>query len=159
MRNSLIVLCAFDGIHMARIFFIAAAAVLALTAIVPANASDLAGTWLIEDRTAKVRIFMCGEAICGNVAWLSQPLDDVTGKPQTDKLNVDPDRRNRPMLGVAVFLGMQKNSEDNKWLGRIYNPDDGSTYMGSIELINATLLKVKACVSIYCKTEIWNRSN
>ena len=144
---------------MTRIFCFAAAALWALAAVIPANALDVTGTWLIQDTTAKVRIYLCGEALCGNVAWLSQLLDDVTGKPQTDKLNADPDKRSRAMLGVPIVLGMQRNGEENKWIGLIYNPDDGNTYRSSIELVDQMRLKVEACVAIYCQTEIWTRSN
>lgn len=144
---------------MRRIYCFAAAAVLAIATVIPANASDVTGTWLIQDTTAKVRVYFCGDALCGNVAWLSEPLDAVTGKPQTDKLNAESEKRARAMLGVPIVLGMQRNSEENKWFGRIYNPDDGNIYRGAIELIDQMRLKVEACVSIYCQTEIWTRSN
>lgn len=144
---------------MTRIYCFAVAAALAIAALAQANAADVTGTWLIQDTTAKVRIYLCGEALCGNVAWLSQPLDAVTGKPQTDKLNADPEKRSRAILGVAIVLGMQRNSEENKWFGRIYNPDDGNTYRASIELIDQMRLKIEACVSIYCQAEIWTRSD
>jgi uncharacterized protein (DUF2147 family) len=156
---SLIITPAVDGIPMRRIYCFAAAAMLALVAIIPTNAADVTGLWLIQDTTARVRIFRCGELMCGNVVWLSQPLDAVTGKPQTDKLNADPEKRSRAMLGVAIFLGLQRNNEENKWVGRIYNPDDGSTYRGSIGLIDQSQLKVEGCVTIYCQTEIWTRIN
>ena len=148
-----------DGIYMSRIYCVVVVAMLAIAAVIPANALDVTGTWLIQDTTAKVRIYLCGEALCGSVAWLSQPLDAVTGKPQTDKLNAEPEKRGRAMLGVPVFLGLMRNSEENKWVGRIYNPDDGNTYRGAIELVDQMRLKVEACVSIYCQTEIWTRSN
>ena len=144
---------------MARIYCFAAAAMLALAVVIPAHAADVTGLWLIQDNTARVRIFQCGDLICGNVVWLSQPNDAVTGKPQTDKLNSDLDKRNRAMLGVPVFLGMQRKNEENKWVGRIYNPDDGSTYNGHIELVEQSRLKVQACVAIYCQSEIWTRIN
>jgi uncharacterized protein (DUF2147 family) len=144
---------------MPRIYCFVVFVLWALTAVIPANALDVTGTWLIQDTTAKVRIYLCGEALCGNVAWLSQPLDDVTGKPQTDKLNADPDKRSRAMLGVPIVLGMLRNSDESKWIGRIYNPDDGNTYRAALELIDQMRLKVEACVSIFCQTEIWTRSN
>ena len=131
---------------------------MALAAITPANAAEPIGTWLVQDRTAKVRIVACGEAICGTVIWLSQPNDKVTGKPQLDKLNADPRMRSRPMLGVPVLIGLQRSGEDNRWFGRIYNPDDGNTYQGVIEFINARQLRVRACVAIYCQSETWTRS-
>jgi uncharacterized protein (DUF2147 family) len=142
---------------MARTCF-AAAAVMAVAAILPANAADPTGTWLVQDGTAKVRVFPCEEAFCGNVAWLLQPIDTATGKPLTDKLNVNPQLRNRPMLGVAVLLRMQRSGEENKWRGKTYNPDDGKTYAGSIELVAPTRLKVEGCYMIYCQSEYWTRS-
>jgi uncharacterized protein (DUF2147 family) len=156
---SLILPPAGDGIPMVRIYCFLVAAVLAIVPIFSANALEVTGTWLIQDTTAKVRIYLCGEVLCGNVVWLSQPLDDVTGKPQTDKLNADSDKRSRAMLGVPIILGMQRNGEENKWIGRIYNPDDGNIYRAAIELIEPTRLKVEACLAIYCQTEIWTRSN
>ena len=156
---SLILRAAIDGMLMARMSCWIAAAVMASATMIPANASDLTGTWLIQDGTAKVRIVACGEAICGTVVWLSSPNDAATGRPQTDKLNADPEKRSRPMLGVGVVLGMQRNSEANKWFGRIYNPDDGNTYNGAIELLDPSRLRVEGCVALYCQTEIWTRTN
>ena len=146
-----------DGLDMARVFCVATAIAIAVALVIPANAADPTGTWLIQDGTAKVSISPCGETICGNVVWLSQPIDAATGRPQTDKLNADPQLRDRPMLGVAIFLNLQRNNEESKWLGRIYNPDDGNTYDGSIELVGPMRLKVDGCVLIYCQSEFWTR--
>jgi uncharacterized protein (DUF2147 family) len=136
---------------------------LALIAFFPATAANATsnpiGLWLVQDGSARVRIFACGEALCGNVVWLSQPTDAETGQPQKDKLNIDPQLRARPILGVSVVLGMQRIGEDNKWTGRLYNPDDGNTYRGTIELLDPTHLKVQGCVTVYCQVEIWTRVN
>src|SRR3990172_7671108 len=160
---SLIVHAAIDGTPMARMFCWIAAALpilaTALAARTPAIAGDPSGTWLSRDGTAKVHIVGCGEAICGTVVWLSQPYDAETGKSQADKLNTDPQLRGRPIIGVRVVLDMQRLAEDNKWLGRVYNPEDGNTYNGSIEVIDSTRLKVEGCVAIHCQAEIWTRSN
>jgi uncharacterized protein (DUF2147 family) len=53
---------------------------------------------------------------------------------------------------------MQRNGEDNKWWGQLYNPKDGNTYRGSIEIIDATRMRVRGCVNVYCETEIWTRA-
>jgi len=148
---------------MLRLHCLAGALFIAVAAINPAHAVDPIGLWLIADGTAKVRIFPCGEAICGTVAWLSEPLDAETGRPQTDKLNVEPQLRSRPMLGVSVILSMQRRSEDNRWIGRIYNPDDGKTYQASIEMLDGSRLKVEGCEmvlsAVWCDAQIWTRSN
>jgi uncharacterized protein (DUF2147 family) len=135
-----------------------AAAVAALAAIGSASAGDPSGTWLTPDRAAKVHIASCGGAMCGSVVWLAQPNDLDTGEPLTDELNIDLGKRGRPILGVPVVLGMQRNGEDNKWWGRLYNPKDGNTYRGSIEIIDAMRLLVRGCVNVYCETEIWTRA-
>jgi uncharacterized protein (DUF2147 family) len=138
---------------------VAAAAALTLAAVIPAFASDPTGTWLIADGTAKVRIVACGKAVCGTVVWLSHPMDAATGQPQTDKLNSDPAKRSRPMLGVGIILGMQRRGEDPTWSGQLYNPDDGHIYNGGIAPTDPTRLRVKGCFAIFCKTEIWTRSD
>src|SRR5262245_48198671 len=110
---------------------LAIVAILVSAIVLAATATDPIGTWQIEDGTAKVLIYRCGESLCGNVVWLSQPIDAGTGKPQTDKLNADPLLRSRPIIGVTVLIGLRGKAEENKWVGRIYNPDDGNTYDGS----------------------------
>ena len=46
-----------------------------------------------------------------------------------------------------------------KWTGgKVYNPDDGGTYSGTIELLSDNQLKLKGCiVAPFCKTQVWNR--
>ncbi|HXF88717.1 MAG TPA: DUF2147 domain-containing protein [Xanthobacteraceae bacterium] len=141
---------------MVRTWLMAAA--LALLAGSAAMAADPAGTWLVEDRKAKVRIAPCGDALCGSVAWLSAPLDAQTGKPLTDRLNADPAKRSRPILGLTVLIGMQRNGPDARWHGRIYNPEDGKTYAGSIEVVGRRL-HVRGCVAFFCETKIWTRAD
>jgi len=138
-------------------FIIAAAAMLVVPA--PAHAGDPTGLWLTQNRAAKVQIFHCGESICGTIAWLSQPIDAASGKPMTDKFNADLNLRRRPMIGVEIFHRLRRSGEADKWVGRIYNPEDGSTYDGSIELAGSAQLKVRGCVWIYCETESWTRNS
>ena len=60
------------------------------------------GTWLSQDGGTKVRLSNCGGKLCGTVVWLHEPTDRATGKPKTDKLNPDPAKRARPMIGLQV---------------------------------------------------------
>ena len=123
----------------------------------PAEARDALGLWLTKDRDAKVRVTDCGGSLCGTIVWLAQPIDKETGKPQTDKMNPDPARRNRPMVGVRIF-GMQP-AGSNRWSGPIYNADDGKTYSGSVELFDPNSLKIQGCLGPFCDHEIWTRTN
>ena len=132
----------------------AIAALLATTA--PGSARDALGLWMTKSRDAKVRVSDCGGALCGTIVWLAQPIDPQTGRPVTDRSNPDPSKRNRPMIGVRIF-GMQPASP-SKWSGSIYNAEDGKTYSGNIELLDANALKVEGCLGPFCDHEIWART-
>jgi uncharacterized protein (DUF2147 family) len=122
-----------------------------------AQPSDVHGLWLTKNRDARVRVADCGALLCGTIVWLAQPIDRDTGKPMTDRMNPDPVRRSRPMIGVRIF-GMQK-SGGNRWTGTIYNAEDGKTYSGSVQLIDLNRLKIEGCLGPFCDHEIWLRSN
>lgn len=141
---------------------IAAASViaLALAAIAPAYAADPLGTWLTGDKKGKVKIVNCGGAICGHLTWLAEPNDPETHRPKTDKNNKDANKQGRPLLGVAIVLGM-KPAGGNKWEGQVYNAEDGGTYTGSFTMTSANTAELKGCVmgGLLCKSQTWTRSN
>jgi uncharacterized protein (DUF2147 family) len=140
---------------------IAATTALSLAALspTPASAADPYGTWLTGDKKGKVRIVNCDGAICGTLVWLQVPIDPDTGRPKTDKRNADASKRDRPLLGVAIVLGM-KPSSATKWVGKVYNAEDGNTYSGSFALTGANTADLKGCVmgGLLCKTQIWTRT-
>ena len=122
----------------------------------PAYADDPSGLWLTEDGTAKIKIAKCGANVCGSVAWLKEP-NDTSGKPKVDRNNTDATKRGRPIIGVPIVLAMKPDGAD-KWSGQIYNAEDGKTYNGSLTLAGNTL-QVQGCVSVFCKTKTWTRTN
>jgi uncharacterized protein (DUF2147 family) len=142
------------GVPFGSVALLLAALVMAPS---PAFAADPTGTWLSQDGDSKIRITRCGEAICGNLAWLKQP-NDASGRPKLDANNADAGKRNRPVLGVPIILGMRPDGAD-KWSGQVYNAEDGKTYSGSFTLAGANKAEIKGCVAIICKTKIWTRSN
>ena len=121
-----------------------------------ALAADPKGVWLTAESDAQIRIAPCGDALCGTVVWLEQPLDPETGRPLTDKENPDASKRSRPVIGVQILLGMRQNGE-NRWSGKIYNSDDGNTYDGNISPLSPTLLKVEGCLFGFCQSQNWTR--
>lgn len=134
---------------------LAVAAIYALT-VRPALAGDPSGLWLTDDGGAKIKVAKCGANICGSIAWLRDP-NDANGKPKVDTNNLDTSKRNRPIVGVPIVLSMKPDGTD-KWSGQIYNAEDGKTYSGSLTL-NGSTMNVQGCVSIFCKTKTWTRSN
>ncbi len=121
------------------------------------RASDLHGVWLVQDRTANVRIAPCGDALCARVTTIFQPNDPATGAPWLDKNNPDPAKRHRPLLGLAIATGM-RSTAPGKWIGRIYSIDYGRMYAGSITLLSPSQLKIEGCQLLICESEIWTRA-
>ena len=119
---------------------------------------EVSGIWLTQAGDAKVRVSKCGGGICGVIVWLKEPIDPATGKPAVDDKNRNPALATRPMIGLALFSGMQP-SGPNKWSGKIYNADDGNTYASNISLTGPATLRVEGCVGAICGGENWSRSS
>ena len=137
---------------------IAGAAVLAAASINAAAAAEVSGVWSTAGARAQVRIAPCGNELCGSIVALTQPNDPETGRPRTDKNNADPARRNRPLVGVQVLLGMKPDGQ-SKWTGRIYDAQNGKTVSGSISLNGARSLKLEGCAlgGMICRSQAWTR--
>ena len=97
----------------------------------PVVAAELSGVWQSEDADSRIRIAACGASLCATLAWLREGTD-AQGAPRLDAANADPARRTRPLIGTALFANMVRSGD--LWRGRIYNPDDGKTYEGTIAL-------------------------
>jgi uncharacterized protein (DUF2147 family) len=137
----------------------AAASVVAIVAH-PAMAADPSGTWLTEGGKARVRVAPCGAALCGTIVWLREPNDD-SGKPKKDQLNADAAKRNRPVVGVPIVLGMRPSGTPDKWSGQVYNAEDGKTYSGSLTITGASTLRLEGCAlgGLACRSQTWTRAN
>jgi uncharacterized protein (DUF2147 family) len=122
-----------------------------------ATPTDPSGTFLTEDGRARVRVERCGSAperICGYIVWMKE-VTDVKGQPLLDKLNPDPAKRARPLLGHQLILGLRPSTE-GRFAGEIYNAEDGKTYGITIWREATDRLKVKGCLlGIICSTQSW----
>ncbi|XIA66499.1 DUF2147 domain-containing protein [Bradyrhizobium sp. TZ2] len=133
-----------------------AAALLAAPSARAQGAGEPTGVWLTQAGDARVRVSKCGGGICGVIVGLKEPVDPATGKPQQDDKNPNPALRNRPMIGLPLFSGMQPTAA-GKWSGQIYNADDGSSYASSVSVTGPDTLKVEGCVGALCGGENWTR--
>lgn len=125
-----------------------------------AHAADPAGLWLTADGEAKVRIYPCGQALCGKLAWLKEPDDPDTHAPKLDKFNKNASRRARPVFGLDIISGMRPDGKPNEWAGSLYNPEDGNMFTGTLTVQDALNMKLQGCVlAIFCRSEIWKRTN
>jgi uncharacterized protein (DUF2147 family) len=114
------------------------------------------GLWLTEAGEAKVHVSQCGAAICAMVVWLREPLDSTTGQPQTDDKNPDPSLKQRPVIGLQLFVDMMPSAA-NSWSGRIYNADNGRSYAGTVTRLDGARLAVRGCDGAMCGKETWTR--
>jgi hypothetical protein len=110
------------------------AAAPAASTLPPAN-SPL-GVWLTEEKEGKVRIEPCGPNICG--------------------YSVD---KKSNQNGEQVLINMKPGKD--KWSGRIFDPNSGSTYDSTIALKGTDSLRVQGCAfgGMFCGGQTWTRVN
>jgi uncharacterized protein (DUF2147 family) len=117
----------------------------------PATPTDPTGDWMVEKGLAIIRVVDCTGQYWGVVVWEQHPgIDDK---------NPDPNKRNRPTLGMPILLGMTP-TESNLWTGEIYNSEDGHTYSAKIKLASPDVLRVEGCVlGFLCGGQNWTRTS
>ena len=95
--------------------------------------------------------------LCGQIVWLWEATD-VDGQPMRDQRNPEPQLRDRLLVGAEILWRFGQ-AEPGVWTGgRVYNPDDGRTYRGSIRQIDPDTLRLKGCaLRVFCKTQTWRR--
>jgi uncharacterized protein (DUF2147 family) len=133
-------------------------AALLASAVTAAHAADPSGVWHTKGQLAQVRIARCAEDLCGTIIALKDPIDPATGKPQTDTENEDATKRNRPVIGLQVVIGM-KPTGANTWSGQFYSPEEGKIVSGNLILKEANTLTVEGCLlgGLLCRSETWTR--
>jgi uncharacterized protein (DUF2147 family) len=137
---------------------IAAAGLAAILMATPAQATDPTGTWLTKGGKARIRIAKCGDALCGTLLWVAEPIDPKTGKPRTDRFNPDPSKRDRSVIGVTIVRNLKPTSTPGRWAGKLYNAEDGKLYSGSLTLQGSDALKLEGCaLLVFCKSQTWTR--
>ena len=154
---------------MTRRKFVPAALVAGLVLIpsLPVLAETLVeGTWVTPEQ-AEMTIAPCGEALCGTLSKIviteqhvQQYGTDATSikvEDLTDMFNEDPALKDRPMLGLQILT---LRATDNPWRfeGEIYNPRDGKTYAGEMQVTGADTVVLKGCaLYILCQEQTWTR--
>ena len=88
------------------------------------------GVWATEENKGNVRIEQCGPNLCGYAEG----------------------------SGEKVLINM-KPSENNKWVGRIHDPDGGGNYDSTIAMKGPNILKVQGCAfgGMFCGGQTWKR--
>ena len=131
-----------------------------VAALAAADATDPTGWWYDQSKRAAVVISHCGDQLCGDLAWLRDPLNPKTGQPRTDGHNPDPALRGRLACGVRLLSGFVPDTEPGSWRdGRAYDPESGNTYHAELTLRPDGTLKLRGYIGIplFGRSEIWTR--
>lgn len=130
--------------------------------------SPIEGVWRTQ-LLSEINIAACPEGFCGSLSRIVVPEGMLSGAeaeaaaamaPEDffDERNEDPALRNRPMMGLQI-LTLWQGKEPHIFDGEIYNPEDGKTYSGYIEMIGPDTLRLNGCVlfNVVCRGEEWSR--
>jgi len=105
---------------------------------------------------------------CGNISKIvvpediykqnKQAIDSIGATNFTDAMNKDPKLRTRPILGLQI-LTLHPSDKPKIFNGQIYNPQDGNTYSGYVEVLGPNKIRLNGCIlyNIICKGEDWTR--
>ncbi|ATQ43780.1 DUF2147 domain-containing protein [Caulobacter mirabilis] len=131
-----------------------AAAVLTAAVATPVFAADITGRWRTPGNGGEVEVYPCGGAVCGKLISSAHIAKDPGA---LDAKNKDPKLASRKLKGLTFLTGFTGGPTEWKG-GKVYNPEDGNTYSGTITAVGADTLKLKGCVvAPLCKTQTWTR--
>ena len=118
---------------------------------------------------SEITIALCPEGYCGTLSKIVVPREGLTEEEYaaamampvenfTDVRNPDPTLRGRPMLGLQI-LKLAPSVKPNVYDGEIYNPEDGNTYSGYVEMLGPDFIRLNGCVlyNIICQGQDWVR--
>lgn len=117
------------------------------------------GLWLSADKRGIIRIYEQDGLFYGRLVWLKEPEDDQ-GNAILDSENPDPEKRDQPILGLQMVLGLEYS--DGEWRnGEIYDPESGNTYSARLRLNGSDRMDLRGYIRlpIFGRTESWTRIN
>lgn len=130
--------------------------------------SPIEGVWRTQ-LLSEVTIAACPEGFCGALSHIVVPAGLLSGAEAEaaaamtpdqffDYRNEDPALRNRPMLGLQI-LTLRRGGKRHVFDGEIYNPEDGKTYSGYLEMLGPDTVRLNGCVlfNAICRGEDWTR--
>ena len=111
-----------------------------------------------SDGEVMLEIKPCGDARCGKVAWLKQPLGP-DGLALLDYRNPNPTLKKRPVCGLEVVSNFKKQQDGTWGGGTVYVSDQGTSYSGYAEVLSSTQIKVTGYIAlpIFGISEVWTR--
>ena len=120
--------------------------------------SAVEGVWVNGDGDGWIELAIRDGELTGRI--VGSPDDPENRKPsRLDTENPDPALRDRPVRGLVIMTGFRYEG-DGEWTGgRIYDPNSGNTYKGTIRVQDADTLKLRGYIgiSLLGRTDTWTR--
>lgn len=132
--------------RLALILLAVAVAVMAPQSV--AYASDQSfGTWKNPQNSVHVRVERCGERMCGVVIWANEKAQADARRGGTD-----------PLIGSRLFQDFALE-RPGVWRGRVFVPDIGRTFAGTISVIDDDTIVGRGCLvgRVGCRSQQWKR--
>jgi uncharacterized protein (DUF2147 family) len=105
------------------------------------------GTWRNPSDSVHVRAEPCGERMCGIVIWANDKAKADARRGGTNQL-----------IGAELFRDFSLE-KPGIWRGKVFVPDIGETFSGTITIVDDRTLKGEGCLlgRIACKSQVWIR--
>lgn len=124
--------------------------------VVPAASAThatLLGDWMAPDKSI-VRIYPCESSICLKIVYVDPAIGHTT-----DGLNPDAAKRGQPLCGLVIGTGFHQKNSSHAEGGKLYDPESGNIYSGTIALDGAMLrLHGYIGIAVFGRTEDWRRA-
>lgn len=113
----------------------------------PADSDRSIGIWRNPQNSVHVRSDHCGTGMCGTVVWASEKAKADARRGGTHEL-----------VGLVLFKDFRPAAKGG-WRGKVYVPDIGKTFSGTISVIDANTLRGTGCLvgRVGCRSQIWTR--
>lgn len=122
------------------------------------DGASVEGVWLNEDADGWIELRVTGGELQGVIA--GSPDDPQRLRPpRLDVENPDPALRDRRLYGLQILYGFRRETENRWGGGRVYDPNSGNTYRGTITVIDRNSLKLRGFIglSLFGRSETWTR--
>lgn len=129
-------------------FSVGAAVLLSIgTPSIAGAARSSFGVWSNPQNSVHVRAEPCDKRMCGVVVWAN------------DKAKADAARGGvQDLIGETLFRGFVP-AKPGVWRGKVFVPDIGKTFSGTISVVDDMQLEGKGCLvgRVGCKSQTWTR--
>jgi uncharacterized protein (DUF2147 family) len=104
------------------------------------------GVWRNAKNSVHIAVRLCGESLCGKVVWAN------------DTAKADAHKGTDSLVGTELLKDFRRDGK-GRWRGKVFVPDIGQTFHGTLSLIDPDRLKARGCLfaGIICKSKIWIR--